>query len=141
MDPRIRTGRLTAGRLVWRLQKEKNGVRLIAAERQEMDGVIPEIQPARRAKAEEQQAARVEVQGPKRRTMIRVGSEETQDYVRQKFTFEDFSQEDVNEISFMPSASSEPRGAIHWCDNQCSEQGFIAAMVTEESGEAHTINV
>ena len=92
-------------------------------------------------KVEEQQAARVEVQGPKRRTMIRVESEETQDYVRQKFTYEDFSQEDVNEISFMPSALSEPRGAIHWCDNQCSEQGFIAAMVTEEGGEAHTINL
>ena len=45
----------------------------------------------------------------------------------------------------MPSACSEPRGAIHCCDNQCSEHAFrfnqIRAMVTEEGGEAHTINV
>ena len=45
----------------------------------------------------------------------------------------------------MPSAVREPRGAIHWCDNECNEQGFkfhqIAPMVTEEGGEAHTINL
>ena len=33
---------------------------------------------------EDQQAARVEVQGPKRKAVIRVESEETQDYVRKK---------------------------------------------------------
>ena len=73
---------------------------------------------------EEQQAARVEVQGPTRRAVIRVESEETQDDVREMFTCEDFSQEEVNEIGFVPCALREPRGAIHWCDNQCGECGF-----------------
>ena len=48
-------------------------------------------------------------------------------------------------MDFVPSALSEPRGAIHWCDNQCSEHGFrfnqIGAVVTEEGGEAHAINL
>ena len=50
----------------------------------------------------------------------------------------------MEEIGFVPSAVSESREAAHWCDNQCSERGFrfnqIGAMVTEEGGEAHTIN-
>ena len=58
------------------------------------------------------------VHGPKRKAVIRVESEEAQHYVRERFTCEDFSQEEVNEIGCVPSASSEPRGAIHWCDNQ-----------------------
>ena len=52
---------------------------------------------------EEQQAARVEVQGPKRR-VIRVESEETQDHIRKRL---------ADEIGFVPSASSEPRGTVH----------------------------
>ena len=51
----------------------------------------------------------------------------------------------MEEIGFAPSAFSEPRGAIHWCDNRYSEHGFrfsqIGAMVTEEGGEAHAINL
>ena len=93
---------------------------------------------------EERQAASVEVLGPKRR-VIRVESEETQDYVREKLAHEDFSQEAADEIGFVPSALSEPRGATHWCDNRCSEQAFryveIAQMVTEEGGEARTVNL
>ena len=73
---------------------------------------------------EERQAARVKVQGPKN---------------------EDFNQKEVEGIGFVPSALSEPRGAIHWCGNRCCEESFrfhqIAVMVTEEGGEAHTISL
>ena len=45
----------------------------------------------------------------------------------------------------MPSAVSEPLWALHVCDNKCSEQGFKyfqqAAVVTEEGGAVHTINL
>ena len=54
----------------------------------------------------------------KRRAVIRVESEETQDHVRERCTYEDLSQEEVNESGFVPSALSEPRGVIHRCDNQ-----------------------
>ena len=77
--------------------------------------------------------------------MILVESKATQDYVRKRFTYEDLSQNEVNEIGRVPSALSEPRGATHRRDNQCSEHAFrfnqIGAMVTEEGGEAHAINV
>ena len=89
---------------------ESEGARLTVAERQEMNGLLPEIQPTNEAEGdfivcevEEQQAARVEVQGPKRKAVIRVESEEAQHYVRERFTLEDFSQEDVNEIGCVPS--------------------------------------
>ena len=82
---------------------------------------------------EEQQAARVEVEA----------QEETKDYVRERLAHEDFSQEEADEIGFVPSALSEP--AIHWCDNRCSQTALrymqIAPMVTEERGEARTVNL
>ena len=88
-----------------------------------MNGVIPEIQPTNEAgggfivcEVEEQQAARVEVQGPKRKAVIRVESEEAQHFVRERFTCEDFSQEDVRLA--VCRVRQEPRGAIYWCDNQ-----------------------
>ena len=49
---------------------------------------------------EEQQAALVEVQGPERRVK-RVESEETQYHVRQRFAYEELSQEEVEEIGFV----------------------------------------
>ena len=71
-------------------------------ERQEMevDEVIPGMQPSSNetdggfvmCEVEEQQAALVEVQGPKRR-VIRVDLEETQDCVRERLVHEDISQE------------------------------------------------
>ena len=74
---------------------------MAVAERQEMNGVIPEVQPANGAEGdfimcevEEQQAARVEVQCSKRRAV----SEETQDHVRERFSWEDLSQEEADEI-------------------------------------------
>ena len=57
---------------------------------------------------------------------------------------EDFSQKETDKIGFVPSALSEPRGAIHGCDDRSSEKALwylqIAPMVTEE-GEVHTINL
>ena len=87
---------------------------------------------------EEEPAARVEVQAQKRRAVIRVESEESQDYVRERFVYEDFSQEESDESGFVPCALSEPRGAIHWCDNRCGEKSLryiqIASLVTEGGG-------
>ena len=64
-----------------------------------------------------------------------------QNYVRETLAI---SQEEADKIGFVPSASSEPRGAIYWCDNRCSDKALrymqIASMVIEEGGEAHTIN-
>ena len=77
--------------------------------------------------------------------MIRVESEETQNCVLELRGRGDVSPEEVEETRFVPSTLSEPRGAAHWCDCPYSEHGFkshqIAAMVTEEGGEAHTINL
>ena len=82
---------------------------------------------------------------PKRRLVIRVESEETQDHVLERRRYGDVSQEEVEEIDFVLSASSEPRGAVHWCENQCSGHGFkfnqIGTMATEEGGEAHAITL
>ena len=55
--------------------------------------------------------ASAEVQSPKSK-VIRVESEETQDYVWETLAI---SQEEGEEIVFVPSALGEPRGAIHWC--------------------------
>ena len=54
---------------------------------------------------------------------MRVEPDETQDYVLKKFAYEDCSQREVDEIGFVPSALSEPRVAIHWCDGRCCDNG------------------
>ena len=50
------------------------------------------------------------------------------------------SQEEADEMGFVPSAQSEPQ-----CDDQCSEKATrcwqIASVVTEEGGEARTIDL
>ena len=51
--------------------------------------------------------------------MIRVDSEETQDCVRELLNL---SPEDAEELSFVPSAISMPRGPMFWCDNRCSDK-------------------
>ena len=61
----------------------------------------------------------MESQSPKRK-VIRVESEETQDYVRESLNV---SQEE-EEISFVPSALSVPRGPMFLCDNRCSEKAL-----------------
>ena len=52
--------------------------------------------------------ASAEVQSPKRK-MIRVESEETQDHVRETLAI---SLEEADEMGFVQSAQSEPRGDI-----------------------------
>ena len=59
-----------------------------------------------------------EIKSPKRK-VIRVESEETQDYVCEMLTI---SPEEAEELASVPSALSEPRGAIYFCDNRCSEK-------------------
>ena len=59
--------------------------------------------------------ATAEVQSPVKET------EETQDYVRESLAI---SQEEAEEMGFVPSAVGEPRGAIYWCDNRCSEKAI-----------------
>ena len=135
-------------------EEESEGLKGVENERQgmEVDDVIPETQPSSNetdggfimCQVEEQQAARVEVQRPKRR-MTRVESAETQDYVRERLAHGEINQEEADEIGFVPSASSELRGAFYWCDNRCSDEALrflqIASMVIEDGGEARTINL
>ena len=59
-----------------------------------------------------------EIQSLKRRA-IRVESDKTRDDVRGTLAI---SQEQADEMGFLPSALSEPRRPIHWCDNRCSEK-------------------
>ena len=61
--------------------------------------------------------ARAQIQSLKRK-VFRVESEETQDYVRETLAT---SQEEAEEMGFVPSALSEPRGALLLWDNGCSE--------------------
>ena len=51
--------------------------------------------------------------------MIRVESEEIQDFVREA---KDLSQEEVEEINFVPSAISVPQKPLFRCENRCSEK-------------------
>ena len=51
--------------------------------------------------------------------MIRVESEETQDYVREA---KELNQEEAEEISFVPSAITVPQKPLFRCDNRCSEK-------------------
>ena len=54
-----------------------------------------------------------------KRKVIRVESEETQDYVREP---KDLSQEEAEEISFVPSAISVPKKPLFHYGNRCSEK-------------------
>ena len=55
------------------------------------------------------------------------------------------SQEEAEEISFVPSALTIPRGPMFWCDNRCSDKAFrfwqFASVVVDDGEEAHTINL
>ena len=86
----------------------------------------------------------------KGRTVMRAESVEAQDYVSAPLLTSHLEQkmeaeEEVEELSFVPSAASEPRWVLHMCAKKCSEQGLkffrIAAIVTGEGGAAHTINL
>ena len=53
--------------------------------------------------------------------------------------------EEAEELAFVPSATSEPRGAIYFYDNRCSEEAIrhwqFASVVVEEGGPARTVNL
>ena len=53
--------------------------------------------------------------------------------------------EEEEELAFVPSALSEPRGAIYFWDNRCSEKAIrysqFASVVVEEGGEARTVKL
>ena len=53
------------------------------------------------------------------RKVIRVESEETQDYVREAKSSE---HEEEEERTFVPSAVSDPLKPLFRCHNQCSEK-------------------
>ena len=69
--------------------------------------------------------------------VIRVESEETQSL--------NLSREKTEEISFVPSALSIPRGLMFWCDNRCSDQALsfrqFASVVIDDVEESHTVNL
>ena len=80
------------------------------------------------------QAESAEKKSPKRK-VIPVESGETQDYVCEMLTI---SLEAAEELAFVPSALSEPRGATYFCDNHCSEEAvryWQFASVVVEGGE------
>ena len=83
------------------------------------------------------QEERVDIPSPNRK-VIRVESEETLDHVRETLAI---SQEEAEEMGFVPSALGEPRRPIFWCDNRCSENAIrylqIASLVVEEGGEGY----
>ena len=103
-------------------KEESEGVKLTAAESQEVDEVVPEIQPSSNeaegdfvmCEVEEQQAVRVKVQTLKRKAVILM---ENQKKLKTMFLnggfMGDISQEEVEEIGFVPSALREPRRAVH----------------------------
>ena len=86
------------------------------------------------------QAESAEIKSPKR-NVIRAESEETQDFVCEMLTI---SPEEAEELAFVPSGLCEPRGAIYFCDNRCSDKAVryrqFASLVVEEGREARTVN-
>ena len=105
---------------------------------------------SRREQAEEKSSRREreapdklceEMKSPKRK-VIRVESEEMQDYVREAKSAE---QEEVKEWIFVPSRISVPQKQLFLCDNQCSEKTLsfwqLASVVMQEGEESYTTSV
>ena len=92
----------------------------------------------------EQSPERVKSPPQKRRAVTRVESAETQDCVSEPQGHEQRDEEEMEELSFIPSTVSKQHWALHMCDNKCRKAGFkfhqLAALVTEEGGAARTIN-
>ena len=63
--------------------------------------------------------------------------------MEQKMEAED--EKDMKELNFVLSAVSEPRCALHMCQNKGRAKGFkffeLVAIVSEEGGAAHMINL
>ena len=113
VDPKGKMGHRSARKQAAKEESEK----LKEAE-MEVDGLGP-------------QEESVEIQSP-RRKVIRVESKVTQGYVRETLAI---SQEEAEEVGFVPSALSEPRGPIYWCDSRCSEptQSICVSSATTNS--------
>ena len=60
---------------------------------------------------------RVLKQKAQKKKVLRAESEETQEYVCEVLAI---SLEEAEELALVPSALSEPRRAIYFCDNRCS---------------------
>ena len=73
----------------------------------------------------------------RKREVVRVESVQTQDYVRETLAI---SQEEAEEMGFVPSVLGETRGTIYWSE-KAIRYWQIASMVVEEGCEAHTINL
>ena len=82
-----------------------------------------------------------EIESPKRK-VIRVESEETQDYVREAKSTEHKEEE---ERTFVPSAVSVPPKPLFRRDNQCSEKTLnywqLASVVVNDGDEAYMTNL
>ena len=82
-----------------------------------------------------------EIKCPKRE-VIRVESEEMQDYVKESL---DLSREEAEEISFVPSAISVPQRPLFRCDNRCSDKTLsfwqFASVVMKGCEESYTTNL
>ena len=74
-----------------------------------------------------------ESKSPKRK-IIRVESEETQDFVREAKRTD---QEEAEELSFVPSAISVPQKLIFRCDSQCNFWQ-LASVVIREGEKSYT---
>ena len=87
------------------------------------------------------QERKVEKKKSPKRKVILAESEETQDYVGEAKSTD---QEEVEELSFVPSAISVPHKMIVRCDNQCSEKPLsfwqLASVVIKEGEESYTTN-
>ena len=94
---------------------------------------------------EEQSPARSKAPPQKTRAEIRVESAETQDNVSGQQGLEEIDIKEMEGLSFIPSAVSEPRWALYMCDYKCNKEGStffqLAAIVTEGGGAAHTVNL
>ena len=78
-----------------------------------------------------------EIKSPKRK-VIRVESEETQDYVREA---NDLNQEEAEEKSFVPSVIRFSQKPLFRCGNQCSDKTLsfwqFASVVIKEGEESY----
>ena len=76
------------------------------------------------------------------RKVKKIKSPETQDHVGEAKSTD---QEEVQELSFVPSAISVPQKMIFRCDNHCSEKTLsfwqLASVVINEGEESYTTNL
>ena len=55
------------------------------------------------------------------------------------------SREEAEEISFVPSAISIPRGPLFWCDDRCSDEALrfwqFASVVVDDGDKVHAVKL